>query len=137
MTQDSARCPQCDSLVEPNDTICLNCYFELRQNASDVPTRQPTRQQTPERPPSMHPDTRPDFPPGRRYSQSPSGYIPDEPYMSTEPVGPTGHVTNMSALSPKPSPRIEADDTSMKFRPKLRPPMAVITIFDDDGEDGE
>lgn len=142
MSQGSPRCPQCDSLVEPNDTICLNCYFELSQEAGPVPTREPTRQQTPAQPSPMHPDTRPDIPPGGGYGSSdgPNADYPqpaaDEPYV---PEGvPEAHVTNVSALADRPTPPADADaDTSMRFRPKLRPPMAVVTVLDDDGEDGE
>ncbi len=141
------KCPHCGVVVDPSEEFCSNCFCDLRAAApqatqAQMPDNQATQQQAPAQP-TFEPGLQvpaPNSPPMRQPDPSPLATTQDvggkdvvyqeNPPPARQPEQPRGDRST-------PSKERDNRESVVRFRPRLRAPMATLLIYDDDQANGE
>lgn len=146
------RCPFCSKPVSASDTTCNACFFDLR-SAPSSETTGPTAPQSAfaETDPYEYKfDSKPELE-QYEFQQNMEGIDFDgelEPFIQSQPSGdafesrpaPFSTGSRSSGANKKTQPIEEplpAQDSTIPFRPRLRPPMALLIVIDDGANEGE
>lgn len=143
------QCPNCGAVVSAHETFCTHCFWDLR-SASEPAAGGRTGATQPQRPApaSPGPANYDAFAPSPAPSPVPSADVlpvrtpaPTPPRAAARPPAPAPSSpapTNPAPINPAPGAAYDAGgDRALPFRPRLRPPMAILRVLDDEGADAE
>ena len=141
------RCPYCSKPVDVGDSTCNACFFDLRNGAPQEVT-------SPTMPQSAFAETDPyeyKFSPEDDFQQNMETVDLQEevdPLFHGQPSGgaferraPGAKPGSKSASANTKAPPVEEPvtvvDSTIAYRPRLRPPMALLVVIDDGANEGE
>ena len=138
------QCPHCGATVNASEGFCGECFSDVRVANAPIhtePVGSPiTRDNRSDETESSKPPAQPENRSVQNPAVSPAPKAtPPEPAIKAEPPPPGANGDNRGndANDSDESPVNSSDATAEQYRPRLRPPMAVLCIFDDDFDDNE
>lgn len=154
-------CPHCQGAILPTDDMCQSCFTPLNQSSAPSPGTMSMERKVSSgfpdtklekpipdmvdpyssgAPESASDAVQPQVENNQRWEEGPGGFDLQPPAQESLPqdqVTANSEMQISHSFGPEPAKESEtnpnrAGDNAVRYRPQLRPPMAVLGIFDDD-----